>query len=83
MDRHRKITEEHVYALQDESLQKVITEDEFQDIIEELSYSDLSDEDINNFFKYTLPRVGKIDKFGIELVHFLSEQIRDLENLIK
>lgn len=83
MDRHRKITEEHIYALQDDSLKNVITEDEYQGIIEEISVSDLTDEDIENFFKYTLPRVAKIDKFGLELVHFLSMQIHELENLRK
>ncbi len=79
MEKHRIITEKHIYALQDESVQEVISEDEFNSIIEELAVSDLSTEDVDNFFKHTLSRVAKIDKVGIELVHELSMQIHDIE----
>lgn len=73
------IFENNIYLLQPSCVRTKITEEEFNDVLKEVSQSNLTTEDCKHFIDNTLPFVVEIDKYGIELVHHLVCQIKDLE----
>lgn len=79
-EKHVRLCENHIYVLQPSVITNKITEDEFSLILKELTDSKLDGKDVDVFIERTLPRVLKIDKYGIELIHHLSLEIEKLEN---
>lgn len=80
--KHVQLCENHIYVLQPPSITDRISEEEFTDILKELTDSNLTVIDSKSFINNTLPRVALIDKYGIELIHHLTKEIEKLEQKV-